>query len=208
MTLGPGILALAAFDGIQSSRNAIARVLVVFGRVPLFYYVIHIYAAHLIAIAVALGFHQPTKRLLDGSYFVSPPRAGIWPSSSIHLLDLALAERSAVLPMPLVCRVQTHASPMVAQLSVVLEATATHQMTISPWRTPRDTASVRVVAPSFARMELTWNFAVCSEMLEAGGDFFVTGAFSRPGEYFRFARGERCMQPRFGFVVVGCGGKQ
>ena len=76
MTLGPGILALAAFDGIQSARNAIARVLIVFGRVPLFYYVIHIYAAHLIAIAVALGFHQPTKRLLDGSYFVSPPEPG------------------------------------------------------------------------------------------------------------------------------------
>ncbi len=76
MTLGPGILALAAFDGIQSARNAIARVLIVFGRVPLFYYVIHIYAAHLIAIVVALGFHQPTKRLLDGSYFVSPPEPG------------------------------------------------------------------------------------------------------------------------------------
>ncbi len=76
MTLGPGILALAAFDGIQSARHAIARVLIVFGRVPLFYYVIHIYAAHLIALAVALGFHQPTKRLLDGSYFVSPPEPG------------------------------------------------------------------------------------------------------------------------------------
>ena len=76
MTLGPGILALAAFDGIQSARNAIARVLIVFGRVPLFYYVIHIYAAHLIAIAVALACHQPTKRLLDGSYFVSPPEPG------------------------------------------------------------------------------------------------------------------------------------
>jgi uncharacterized membrane protein len=76
MTLGPGILALAAFDGIQSARNAIARVLIVFGRVPLFYYVIHIYAAHLIAIVVALAFHQPTKRLLDGSYFVGPPELG------------------------------------------------------------------------------------------------------------------------------------
>ena len=76
MTLGPGILALAAFDGVSAARNAIARVLIVFGRVPLFYYVIHIYLAHLIAIGVALAFHQPTLRLLDGSYFVSPPEPG------------------------------------------------------------------------------------------------------------------------------------
>jgi uncharacterized membrane protein len=76
MTLGPGILALAAFDGIRSARSAIARVLSVFGRVPLFYYVIHIYAAHLIAIIVALAFHQPTARLLNGSYFVTRPEPG------------------------------------------------------------------------------------------------------------------------------------
>ncbi len=76
MTLGPGILALAAFDGVIAARNRIARVLIIFGRVPLFYYVVHIYAAHLIAIVVALAFHQPTKRLLDGSYFVSPPEPG------------------------------------------------------------------------------------------------------------------------------------
>jgi uncharacterized membrane protein len=76
MTLGPGILALAAFDGVVAARNRIARVLIVFGRVPLFYYVVHIYCAHLVALAIAVAFDQPTKRLLDGSYFVSPPEPG------------------------------------------------------------------------------------------------------------------------------------
>ena len=44
--------------------------------------------------------------------------------------------------------------------------------------------------------------------LEASGDFFVTCAFGKHGEHFRFARGERFVQPRFGFIVVGSGGKQ
>jgi uncharacterized membrane protein len=46
MTLGPALLALACFDrpSLKSSNP-----LVVFGRVPLFYFVIHFYAAHLAA---------------------------------------------------------------------------------------------------------------------------------------------------------------
>jgi hypothetical protein len=51
MTLGPTMLALACFDrpGLKPSNP-----LVVFGRVPLFYFVLHFYAAH--AVAVLLAF--------------------------------------------------------------------------------------------------------------------------------------------------------
>jgi uncharacterized membrane protein len=76
MTLGPGILALAAFDRVRAHRNVIARPLIVFGRVPLFYYVVHIYAAHLIAIVAAYAFHQPVARLLNGTYPYTPPQPG------------------------------------------------------------------------------------------------------------------------------------
>ena len=76
MTLGPGLLALAAFDGIRATRSRIAGKFVVFGRVPLFYYVIHIYTAHLIAIVAALAFHQPIARLLNGTYVFSRPEPG------------------------------------------------------------------------------------------------------------------------------------
>src|SRR6516225_6159544 len=52
MTLGPSLLALAWFDrpGLKPSNP-----LVVFGRVPLFYFVVHFYAAHAAAALLALA---------------------------------------------------------------------------------------------------------------------------------------------------------
>lgn len=50
MTLGPALVALAWLDRFTfSDRNP----LIVFGRVPLFYFVLHFYAAHLLAVACA-----------------------------------------------------------------------------------------------------------------------------------------------------------
>jgi uncharacterized membrane protein len=51
MTLGPALIALAWFDrpGLTASNP-----LVVFGRVPLFYFVVHFYAAHAAAVLLAL----------------------------------------------------------------------------------------------------------------------------------------------------------
>ena len=50
MTLGPAILALAALDRLSVSvRNP----LLVFGRVPLFYYIVHWYVIHFIGLAMA-----------------------------------------------------------------------------------------------------------------------------------------------------------
>jgi len=51
MTLGPAFLLLAAFD-----RTALgpSNAVVVFGRVPLFYFVAHFFLAHLVAAALAL----------------------------------------------------------------------------------------------------------------------------------------------------------
>ena len=58
MTLGPSMILLGLLDGTKAERG-LNRVLLVFGRVPLFYYILHIYLIHLIAIVVALIFHQP-----------------------------------------------------------------------------------------------------------------------------------------------------
>ena len=58
MTLGPSLILLGLLDGAKAERG-LSRILMVFGRVPLFYYVLHINLIHLIAIVVALAFHQP-----------------------------------------------------------------------------------------------------------------------------------------------------
>jgi uncharacterized membrane protein len=49
MTLGPALIALAL---AERARGLVARVLSIYGRVPLFYFVVHIYMAHALAIAL------------------------------------------------------------------------------------------------------------------------------------------------------------
>ena len=49
MTLGPSMLVLAALEGVQ---NRITAVFNIFGRVPFFYYLLHIYVIHLITVVM------------------------------------------------------------------------------------------------------------------------------------------------------------
>ena len=58
MTLGPALIALGLLDGAQAKRG-LSKILVVFGRVPLFYYVLHIYLLNVLARLTSLVFHQP-----------------------------------------------------------------------------------------------------------------------------------------------------
>ena len=59
MTLGPALLLLAWFDrpGLKPSNP-----LVVFGRVPLFYFLLHFYAAHLAAVVLAFIMYGGAAR--------------------------------------------------------------------------------------------------------------------------------------------------
>jgi uncharacterized membrane protein len=63
MTLGPSLILLGLLDKAKA-EGGLSRILVVYGRVPLFYYVLHLYLIHILAILVALVFHQP---ILHGS---------------------------------------------------------------------------------------------------------------------------------------------
>src|SRR5437868_7476826 len=63
MTLGPSLILLGLLDKAKAERG-VSRVLLVFGRVPMFYYVLHLYVIHVLAILVALAFRQP---VLHGS---------------------------------------------------------------------------------------------------------------------------------------------
>ena len=52
MTLGPALMLLAAFE---HAKGSFARILAVFGQIPFFYYIIHIYLIHLLAVATAFA---------------------------------------------------------------------------------------------------------------------------------------------------------
>ncbi len=78
MTLGPMLVVLALMDRVtQDGRlNSLGRWTLVFGRVPLFYYVLHILAIHLLAVVVALACHQSTDWLLHGAFWAAPNPPG------------------------------------------------------------------------------------------------------------------------------------
>jgi len=72
MTLGPSLILLGLFDNIKAERG-LNHVLLVFGRVPMFYYILHLYLIHLLAILVALAFHQPVLHGSAIADFASKP---------------------------------------------------------------------------------------------------------------------------------------
>jgi len=71
MTLGPSLLLLAWLERVTLPRWT--SPLVTFGRVPLFFYVLHLYLIHLLAVAVAPLFHQPVDFLFHGAFFGGTP---------------------------------------------------------------------------------------------------------------------------------------
>ena len=73
MTLGPALILLAAFE---HAHGTFTRILAVFGQVPFFYYVVHIYVIHLLAVATAFAITGDLTRApeislgLGGAYLV------------------------------------------------------------------------------------------------------------------------------------------
>jgi uncharacterized membrane protein len=78
MTLGPSLIALAWFDklALKDRLGAVGRFVVVYGRVPLFFYILHLFLIHSMAVGVALAWGQPYDWLLHGGFFLSQPPAG------------------------------------------------------------------------------------------------------------------------------------
>lgn len=72
MTLGPILMALAWFDKLDPGRG-LGHIFHVFGRVPLFFYILHLYFLHSMAVWIAaLGFHQHVAWLLYGGPLLLP----------------------------------------------------------------------------------------------------------------------------------------
>ncbi|MGA2218874.1 MAG: heparan-alpha-glucosaminide N-acetyltransferase domain-containing protein, partial [Terracidiphilus sp.] len=74
MTLGVIfiLLALAA----AGSWGRFGRVLETYGRVPLFFYILHLFVIHLAAILLGFVSHQPVRWLFHGGFFLNYPPDG------------------------------------------------------------------------------------------------------------------------------------
>jgi uncharacterized membrane protein len=71
MTLGPIFILLAV--GASPAWGWFGRVMRVYGRVPLFYYILHLFAIHLAAALIAWATHQPVNWLFHGGFFLNYP---------------------------------------------------------------------------------------------------------------------------------------
>jgi uncharacterized membrane protein len=99
MTLGPIIAVLPLLD---SARGFLSRVLVMFGRVPFFFYVLHIPLVHTLALIVSkvrLGYVSPWLFMNHPMGNPEPPEGYIW---SLPLLYLVWAIAVFMLYFP--CR--------------------------------------------------------------------------------------------------------
>jgi uncharacterized membrane protein len=79
MTLGPSLLLLAWLDSRLDQKDGTQTIspllspLLTFGRVPMFFYILHLYLIHSLAVLVALLFHQPVAWLLHGGFWFGAP---------------------------------------------------------------------------------------------------------------------------------------
>jgi uncharacterized membrane protein len=73
MTLGPALIVLALVDRMGTSRvfQLIGKPFVVFGNVPLMFYVLHLYLIHFAAILLAYVYRQPVGWLWKGSFWMN-----------------------------------------------------------------------------------------------------------------------------------------
>jgi uncharacterized membrane protein len=97
MTLGPLIALLPLVEG---AKGAWARVLETFGRVPLFYYVLHIPLIHLSALVVSFVREGSVNPWLFGNHPLNPGQAPAGYTWSLPLLYVDWAIVVAILYVP------------------------------------------------------------------------------------------------------------
>jgi uncharacterized membrane protein len=101
MTLGPMFLVLAAFERIRVTAS---NPLLVFGRVPLFYYLLHLPLLHLIAVAIAQGQYGRSAFMLPRPPSLRGPRPDFPADYGVDLWAVYLVWIAIVLVLYPVCR--------------------------------------------------------------------------------------------------------
>jgi len=64
MTLGPTLVLLAIFERKQARQGLLSRLLIVFGRVPLFFYLLHLYVIHGLVITFVVAMNRDIEPFL------------------------------------------------------------------------------------------------------------------------------------------------
>jgi uncharacterized membrane protein len=90
MTLGPALVALSAFDR-QTISDGLMRPIVTFGRVPMFYYLIHVFVIHLTAVVIgSIRYGHFEQRLLLGPFGGNYPDGYGYGLFVVYLVWLAI----------------------------------------------------------------------------------------------------------------------
>ena len=86
MTIGPGILLLAFLEKVQ---NWFTRIMNVYGRVPMFYYILHFYIIHILIVIVFFVEGHPSREIWapDMLFYFRPPSLG-FPLPGVYLIWL------------------------------------------------------------------------------------------------------------------------
>ena len=115
MTVGPALLALAA---LNSARGKLASFFVLFGRVPLFYYIVHLLLFHALAVVFAAVSHGEVARMFGAPRSRQAGGLRVGPARRVPAVNhCGSAALSAV---PMVCGSQAQARQRVAELRLIL----------------------------------------------------------------------------------------
>ncbi|MDB5232546.1 MAG: hypothetical protein JWN76_3351 [Chitinophagaceae bacterium] len=93
MTLGPGMILLSFFETV---RSKFSKVIVIYGRVPMFYYLVHFYLIHIVCVVIFFAQQRTSKEMAESFLLFRPNHFGfnlpvvyaIWLSIVIALYPL------------------------------------------------------------------------------------------------------------------------
>ena len=102
MTLGPTLVLLAIFERRQARHDLLSRLLIVFGRVPLFFYLLHLYVIHGLVIVFAIAMNR--HRTIPGIFRCFPVLVGVRPARRLPALDCSHPAALPALPLVRCCQ--------------------------------------------------------------------------------------------------------